>query len=170
MTYAYDCLRLVVFTSLTLMSKAVSFAARQVPIYKPVIDMLLMTQVDEWATMSSEKLFPTLESVSAKRTSSLSISIYPSNSAFDGVKANAVFHRPRERQGGKRELGKEENRPGICFDFQKGSCTRSDCRFQHTPTQSKSNASVPASTSKNETETKNATKTKKCDKCGGSHL
>jgi len=42
-------------------------AARQVPIYKPVIDMLLMSEVDDWANLTSDKLYQTLESVSANQ-------------------------------------------------------------------------------------------------------
>ena len=36
-------------------------AARQVPVYKPVIDRLLITPTDDWAQLTSEDLFHQLE-------------------------------------------------------------------------------------------------------------
>ena len=110
------------------------------------------------ANLSSEKLFQTLESVSANQyaiahTQSLS------GSGFDGVKANAANQRPREKT--KKPEEKEAKSRGVCFGFQKGT----NCRFKHEklpePEKSAASTTTPASAS---TDTP-----KPCGACTGLH-
>jgi len=136
-------------------------AARQVPIYKPVIDMLLMSEVDEWANLTSDKLYQTLESVSANQQAVYQTQNTSSGqTAFDGVKANAAYQRPREKQSEKSEKEK-----GVCFNFQKGTCSKTDCRFRHEkPEQKRDQKSSVSSTNSTDAPAP------KCGACGGAHF
>ena len=76
-----------------------------------------MLKVDEWALMTSEKLYQLLESVSANEQA---VYQHPTSqsSSFDGAKANFVQHKPKKENKDK-EKSKDTKDSQICFGFQK---------------------------------------------------
>jgi transposase InsO family protein len=129
-------------------------AARLVPVYKPVIDALLILPMEEWATITSDALYHQLEAVCANE-----LSVYaPNHAPTDGLTANAAYVKPN---GAKPKQDKQEKKssPGPCFAFAKGACSRDPCRFSHAPEQKK----VQSHSSQSQSQSN------KCNRCGGSH-
>ena len=100
-------------------------AARQVPIYKPVLDAILISDITTWSAMTSEELYHKLEAVCANDQSVQSQQTY-SAPTYDSVTANAIQAYTRQ------EKSAENKKPPLCHSFAKGNCTRDPCRFTHT--------------------------------------
>jgi hypothetical protein len=66
-------------------------AARQVPIYKPVLDAILIADLATWSNMTSEELYHKLEAVCANNQS---VQTYatdsPTSPTYDSITANSV--------------------------------------------------------------------------------
>ena len=131
-------------------------AARQVPVYKPVIDRLLITPTDDWAVLSSEDLFHQLEAVCANEQA-----LYAAPSGGAATDSNAAYEGTRANKA--QTNAKKERKDPVCFKFSKGQpCDASKCRFKHIAPEQKSvsgnsKISAPATASL-------------CLKCGGKHL
>ena len=97
-------------------------AARQVPVYKPVLDRLLITPMNEWTVMTSEDLFHQLEAVCANDQST-GPKYSVSTSSFDSLAANTLQFKEKKKEQNKK--------PQTCFDFSRGSCSRNPCKFSH---------------------------------------
>jgi hypothetical protein len=101
-------------------------AARQVPVFKPVIDALLMKRPEEWGKITVEELYHQFEQVCANDLSSGgagSTSKYrPPTNTDDTVAANAVNVHTQKKNDEKRS----------CHNFSKhGTCKRNNCSFLH---------------------------------------
>ena len=133
-------------------------AARQVPIYKPVLDAILISDITTWSAMTSEELYHKLEAVCANDQSVQSQQTY-SAPTYDSVTANAIQAYTRQ------EKSAENKKPPLCHSFAKGNCTRDPCRFTH---------ALPPEHRQTQTQTqkqsqqaqKNAHPKNKCHRCG----
>jgi hypothetical protein len=105
-------------------------AARQIPVYKPVLDRLLITPIHEWTKMTSEDLFHQLEAVCANDQSvntTKHLASYQTNS-FDTLSANSVQFKERSK-----EKPKENSKKFSCRNFAQGvPCGSNPCRYLHT--------------------------------------
>ena len=126
-------------------------AARQVPIYKPVLDRLLITPMTEWTKMTSDELFHQLEAVCANdqavSSARNSSSSYQTNS-FDTLSANSVQFKER---------AKEKYPKNPCRNYAKGvPCSINPCKYSHSqaPEQKQSVQTTP--------------KPRHCNKCDAS--
>jgi hypothetical protein len=100
-------------------------AARQVPIYKPVLDSILIADIDTWSKMTSEELYHKLEAVCANDQPVQSQHNYSSTTpTFDSLSANNIQFKEK-----KQETETKPKRP--CYDFAKGRCKRNPCPFSH---------------------------------------
>ena len=100
-------------------------AARQVPIYKPVLDAILIADIDVWSKMTSEELYHKLEAVCANNQSVQTERTYNSTqTAFDSLSANNIQFKEKIQE-------KETRKQRPCYDFAKGKCKRSPCSFSH---------------------------------------
>jgi len=101
-------------------------AARQVPIYKPVLDSILIADIHTWSKMTSEELYHKLEAVCANDQSvQTQRNNYSSNSpAFDSLSANNIQFKEKKQET---ETKPKRN----CYDFVKGRCKRNPCPFLH---------------------------------------
>jgi len=128
-------------------------AARQVPVYKPVLDRLLITTVNEWSAMTSDDLYHQLEAVCAN-DQSLSHQRHTQGlqTNYDSLSANSVQFKDKEREkDGERKTGK------LCYNFAKGTCSRADCPFLH---------QMPSKHAPDKREhAKNSSSSKKCTNC-----
>ena len=91
-------------------------AARQVPVYKPVLDAILIKPINEWSAITSEDLYHQLEAVCANDQS---VSAPPQHHSSgpptnDFLAVNAVQTREKTPQ--------KEKKPGLCNNFQRGKC------------------------------------------------
>ena len=130
-------------------------AARQVPVFKPVIDSLMIMPLKQWSAIQTEDLYHQLEAVCANDVSTDSSRNPRYTTTDDSVSAN-VFTASNQKKT-------KEKKP--CFKFSRGTCNfGNQCSFSHAavPEQKKceKSASVPASP--------NMPK-KKCAKCGNEH-
>ena len=76
-------------TGLIILPDSYIRAARQVPIYKPVLDAILISDITTWSAMTSEELYHKLEAVCANDQSVQSQQTY-SAPTYDSVTANAI--------------------------------------------------------------------------------
>ena len=121
-------------------------AARQVPIYKPVLDSILIAEITTWSKMTSEELYHKLEAVCANDQSVQAHQSYSSPTpTYDSVTANSIQAR-------------DHKKPSLCHSFAKGSCTRNPCRFQH--------SLPPPEQKQDHSQQKNAHPKHKCHRCG----
>ena len=88
-------------------------AARQVPIYKPVLDCLLTATVEEWSSITSEELYHQLEAVCAN-DQSVSAPKNAQATNFDSLSANTLQFKERSKEKEKK------SQPPLCFQFSKG--------------------------------------------------
>jgi hypothetical protein len=149
-------------------------AARQVPVYKPVIDaLLILPPMEKWANITSDALYHQLEAVCANE-----LSVYaPTQVPTDGLHANAAYVKPTRTNQNKQ--AKDSPGEGQCFNFAKGkACRQNPCNFSHSsspeqknvtsqpnnppPTPQRSHSNAPAGTPA-------TAPTNKCNKCGGPH-
>ena len=138
-------------------------AARQVPIYKPVLDALLIQPLHEWAAMTSETLYHLLEAVQANVSSVGQPTHHHLGSSYsaqppmrDALVANNV--QARSYNNDKTQRARKENKVGPFRDFTAGRCKRENCRFSH---------AGQAPENKHDERQKNNTHPKtKCTKCG----
>ena len=130
-------------------------AARQVPIYKPVLDSILIADIAEWSKMTSDELYHKLEAVCANDQSVQTNQGYSlATPTYDSVTANSV----QLRQEKKWDKGKKQ---GPCHAFAKGACPRDPCRFSHSTLTPEQKNAMP--------QTKNAHPKQKCFRCGEEH-
>ena len=133
-------------------------AARQVPVYKPVLDAILISDIMVWSKMTSEELYHRLETVCANDQAAQTAKQNYSTPTYDSVTANSFQTNMRQ----ERTNEKEKKPP--CHSFAKGSCTRNPCRFSHVSApehkQSQSQSHSQALSQKN------AHPKAKCHKCG----
>ena len=128
-------------------------AARQVPVYKPVIDALLILPMEKWAHITSDELYHQLEAVCANEISVTNSTNY---GATDGLHANAAYEKPKSQKADKKSP--------VCYNFQKGvPCRNTPCTFSHQPPEQKQNV---RSDSYNPAHASPL----KCNKCDGRHL
>ena len=123
-------------------------AARQVPIYKPVLDRLLITPMTEWTKMTSDELFHQLEAVCANdqavSSARNSSSSYQTNS-FDTLSANSVQFKER---------AKEKYPKNPCRNYAKGvPCSINPCKYSHSQAPEKKQS------------VQNTPKPRHCNKC-----
>ena len=103
-------------------------AARQVPVFKPVVDSLLMKTPEEWGTITVEAMYHQLEQICANEQSATGRTTRqftepPTNG--DHVTANTV----------KIHSQKRSEKKSICHTFVRtGECKRADCPYSHTTT------------------------------------
>jgi hypothetical protein len=91
-------------------------AARQLAIYKPVVDALLILPVDKWSKITSEELYVQLEQMCANDRSMKSSVKSPTTQ--ESVVANIA--------NAKKE--KKKNNQNTCFEFSKsGECSKPNC-------------------------------------------
>lgn len=118
-------------------------AARQLPVYKPVLDHLLILPVEQWSKLTSEDLYHQLEAVCANElsVSASKHSSYASNN-FDSLSANSLQFKQKGRE--------KEKKQASCHAFARGKCTRDPCPYLHDtpeqetqPAQKSAPASVP---------------------------
>jgi len=106
-------------------------AARQIPIYKSLIDQLITEPPEKWSTISSEDLCKKFEAVRAHDASFVPkrfISI--SSTENDVVAANMVKNNTHAKKP-KERTNKQEK---TCNEFRKtGQCLRLKCPFLHKP-------------------------------------
>ena len=135
-------------------------AARQVPVYKPVIDALLIKPVEEWSKITSEQLYLQLEQVCANdRSTDSEVRVTPITA--DSIAANSVHVQKKK--------GNERSKEKTCFEFARGgSCSKPKCPYLHS---SASNISQPPT--QRSIEQKGSADAKKplrpqklCEKCG----
>ena len=127
-------------------------AARQVPVYKPVLDALLIQPVAVWSKLTSDQLYHQLEAVCANEQAVSSQATFASSSTpiMDSLTANVAQTQSKEKQREKKDT---------CYNFSKGKCNRNNCRFVHS-----------AQPEQNVSEKKtNPQPQAKCQKCGGDH-
>jgi hypothetical protein len=117
-------------------------AARQVPVYKPVIDALLILPMEKWATITSDTLYHQLEAVCANE-----LSVYaPAQMATDGLHANAAYVKPARTTQNKQT--KASPGDGQCFNFAKGkACRQNPCNFSHSASPEQKNVASSSFTS-----------------------
>ena len=126
-----------------------------------------MAKVDDWAKMTSDELYETLESVNANEQA-----VYQSHgtsaSAFDGTKANLAQHNTKKSKDKSKE--QKNALTGVCFNFQKGSCTHRDkCRFRHENTPEQKQVKSHSAPAPAPAAAPAATVSETCDRCGGQH-
>jgi hypothetical protein len=79
-------------------------AARQVPVYKPVLDALLIQPINVWSKITSEELYHQLEAVCANNTAISSPQTYSSNHTSDSLSVNFVQKKKqKEKQGNEKK-------------------------------------------------------------------
>ena len=111
-------------------------AARQVPIYKPVLDRLLIATVEEWSSITSEELYHQLEAVCAN-DQSVSAPKNAQATNFDSLSANTLQFKERSKEKEKK------SQPAPCFYFSKGlGCSQNPCRFSHSKAPENKNQQV----------------------------
>jgi transposase InsO family protein len=100
-------------------------AARQVPVYKPVLDALLIQPIETWSKITSDELYHRLEAVCANDRAVSNPTVYTSSPASDSLSVNFVQKKQKEKPS-------KEKKPGVCHNFQRGNpCTRTPCPYQH---------------------------------------
>lgn len=131
-------------------------AARQVPIYKPVIDALLIMPMDQWTKITSEELYHQLEAVCANESSIYAVS----TASTDSLHANvAKVKKQKQKQ--------KVDTP--CFNFLKGKpCRFNPCNFSHAPEQKTGQSSQPTPPAASPAPVASPAPAK-CTKCGGDH-
>ena len=111
-------------------------AARQVPIYKPVLDRLLIATVEEWSSITSEELYHQLEAVCAN-DQSVSAPKNAQATNFDSLSANTLQFKERSKEKEKK------SQPAPCFYFCKGlGCSQNPCKFSHSKAPENKNQQV----------------------------
>ena len=111
-------------------------AARQVPIYKPVLDRLLIATVEEWSSITSEELYHQLEAVCAN-DQSVSAPKNAQATNFDSLSANTLQFKERSKEKEKK------SQPAPCFYFSKGlGCSQNPCKFSHSKAPENKNQQV----------------------------
>lgn len=100
-------------------------AARQVPVYKPVLDALLIKPLEEWSKITVDQLYHQLESVCANDISVQRVPFRQSVSASeDGVTANVVTV--------AKNTNNKNAKQKTCHEFTRsGSCSRENCKYAH---------------------------------------
>ena len=100
-------------------------AARQVAVFKPVVDTLLMKRPEEWGKITVEELYHQLEQVAANdQSASARQHRYTAPTNDDGVTANTV----NVAQGKKNE----KKSSSLCHSFSRtGECKRENCPYAH---------------------------------------
>ena len=127
-------------------------AARQVPVYKPVIDALLIQPMEKWAVITSDEIYHQLEAVCANE---ISVTVSNNYGATDGLQANTAYVKQPNAQAIKKKP--------VCFNFVKGApCRNNPCNFSHDSPEQKS---VKASSSNSA-----HASPLKCNTCGEAHL
>ena len=128
-------------------------AARQVPVYRPVIEALLISPMKKWAKLTSDDLYHQLEAVCANE---LSVYATPGVIAHEsGVKANKAPTKPKNEDKDK----EKSKTPGVCFKFGKGqACANNPCPYSHDAPSARQNQSSERKTNV------------KCTKCLGAHM
>ena len=104
-------------------------AARQVPMYKAVIDGMIALPVNEWSTITVNQLISKLEAATAN-----DLSMVPKRStvstADDTVSANYANSANTVNPANKPKQSQKETR--TCYGYAKnGSCNRPACPFVH---------------------------------------
>ena len=114
-------------------------AARQVPIYKPVLDALLIAPIAKWSNMTSEDLYHQLEAVCANDQSvSSHLQYNQSPQSYESLSANSIQIQKKTDKEKKKEQ---------CKNFLKGICSRDKCPYLHSSNQS-AKPSLPADQSR----------------------
>ncbi len=127
-------------------------AARQVPVFKPIIDSLLIMPITQWSAITSDDMYHRLEAVCANDISIEASRVIIPPMTDDAVSANIVA------VAKKKDIGKKKR---TCFEFvKKGSCSKGEaCSFSHSAPEKKENAQ----------QQKQNRPPKTCDKCGDNH-
>jgi hypothetical protein len=128
-------------------------AARQVPVYKPVLDALLISPIEKWSTMTVDELYHSLEQVQANdlSTESISSSRTLQQSTQDGVHANVVQQ--------KNASSKNNSKGKTCHEFARSaSCSRPNCPYIHQAAKPEEKVSEKSNPSRQPPRV--------CDKCG----
>ena len=99
-------------------------AARQVPVFKPVIDGLLVMPMKDWAKLKLTDLYTLLEQVCANDVAIENPGARRAEKQTDSIQANAVTVQQQQQQSDKPSTR-------ICYGFAKGKCTSTNCRFSH---------------------------------------
>jgi len=134
-------------------------AARQVPVYKPVIDALLILPMEKWANITSDQIYHQLEAVCANE---ISVTAPTNYAVADGLHANAAYVKPSKNSQTKEKRAS----PGLCFNFQKGApCRDNPCNYSHASSPEQKNVST-----KNSNSNPALASPLKCHRCGGMHL
>ena len=129
-------------------------AMKQVPLYKTLLDSLVIKKPAEWQEISTENLYKHLEQISSN-TRDMDRQMRSSTPREQNVQANVAKVQAKQNQQSK----------NVCFDFQyKGVCSRVDCKFLHEP---KNKPSVDASTQEAKQKDENRPEVQ-CQKCGNS--
>jgi hypothetical protein len=131
-------------------------AARQVPVFKPVIDTLLMKKPEEWGKLTVEELYHQLEQVAANEQSARARQQqrYISPITDDSVTANAVNVHTQPR--------KETKKASLCHSFSRtGECKRENCPYTHTQEKQE--------TKSEQKQSKQANIPLSCMRCGEGH-
>lgn len=103
-------------------------AARQVPVYKPVLDRLLITPMDEWTKLTSDDLYHQLEAVCAndQSVSATRHSYAAQSNSFDSLSANSIQFKEKQKEKTK----PDQKQP--CRNYSKGvPCATNPCKYQH---------------------------------------
>ena len=97
-------------------------AARQVPVYKPVLDRLLIMHINEWAKITSDDLYHQLEAVCANDQSVGQQTYTPSN--YDTLTANSMQFKEKNKRPNTNKIP--------CRNFAIGvPCTNNPCTYSH---------------------------------------
>ena len=101
-------------------------AARQVPVFKPIVDSLLMKTPEEWGKISVEGLYHQLEQTCANDQSASTRTAHhfiETSTNADFVAANTV----------KIQSQKKKENKSVCHSFiRTGECKRAECPYSHT--------------------------------------
>ena len=102
------------------------------PLFKTLVDNMLIAKPDEWAELTVEQLYRQLQNVSANsRDMEVRGPQMPRQDQQQDAVANMAQATPRNRV--REEPKRKSAAPkGVCYDFyEKGVCDKQKCRFKH---------------------------------------
>ena len=129
----------LLFVSETYIRSKLTGAARQFPVFKAVIDHIIIQPVEVWSKIKVDDLVKQLEAAKANDASLQSKRYSPSHvssSSEDQVQANPFS----AKKGKDNKQGQNNKETRTCFAFQKtGKCSKAGCQYLHS-------AEVPSQT------------------------